>query len=54
MMVVASGRKEHGVPAVPGRDFEPEHVAIKPQSAVQVRHGEVDMTDSSSGINGHH
>jgi len=45
MMMVAAGRKERCLASIPLRQLKSEHVAIKRERALQVRHFQVDVTD---------
>ena len=50
-MVVAGGKK-CGLPAHPHLELKTQHVAIKTQRALQVRHFEMHVTDTNLGVNG--
>src|SRR5258706_10448481 len=52
VMVVATGRDERRPPAIPLDELEAQHAAVEGQRAVEVGDPEVDVPDSSSGIDG--
>ena len=46
MMMIAACRKKGGLSSIPLCQFEPEHIVIKPDRAVQVGYLQVNVSDS--------
>ena len=53
VMMVATGREEHGVGAVARRDFKAQGVTVKAQRAIQITYREMHVADSGSRIDAH-
>ena len=53
VMMVATGREEHGVGAVARRDFKAQGVTVKAQRAIQITYREMNVADSGSRIDAH-
>src|SRR2546429_55964 len=50
MMMIPTRRDKRGAFAHPLRQFEPKYIAIKAQCAIQIRHLQMNVTNSDAGI----
>src|SRR5205807_3008645 len=53
MVVVAARGEKHRVGPIPRRNLEAQHVAVKSERPVQVRHGQMHVPDARAGVDAH-